>query len=226
MIPQPVRDIARGRFEVLPPRRTFALGVIHSRLCEYLDFDDGFFFEAGAYDGLSHSNTAYFERYRGWRGILVEPVQALYESCLQHRPEATVIRAALVPADYTRPEVEIRFAGLMSIGATSEIDAEQHLASAAPFYRGEEEWGVPQRAPARTAQSIIDEAGNPPIDLFVLDVEGAERSALAGLDLNRTRPRFMLIEAREPSSMITYMATRGYMLHDRVTKLDLLFRRR
>lgn len=188
-------------------RRTLA------RLCEYLDFDNGVFFEAGAYDGLTQSNTAYFERYRGWRGILVEPIQTLYESCVEHRPEATTIRA-------------IHFAGLMSIASTSEIEISQHLASAAPFHRGEETWGQTQRAPARTAQSIIDEAGNPPIDLFVLDVEGAERSALAGLDLNRTRPRYMLIESRDVRNMMTYMAANGYILHDQMNKMDLLFRRK
>lgn len=30
---------------------------------------DGFFIELGAYDGLTQSNTAFFEFSRGWRGV-------------------------------------------------------------------------------------------------------------------------------------------------------------
>ena len=33
----------------------------------------GFFVEIGANDGELHSNTLFFERVRGWQGLLVEP---------------------------------------------------------------------------------------------------------------------------------------------------------
>ena len=35
-----------------------------------------FFFEAGARNGVSESNTFFFERYLGWSGVLVEPRRA------------------------------------------------------------------------------------------------------------------------------------------------------
>ena len=34
---------------------------------------DGFFVEAGAHNGVEASNTLYFEKKMGWKGLLVEP---------------------------------------------------------------------------------------------------------------------------------------------------------
>ena len=48
-----------------------ALDGLDAKLEQHLDFDGGFFVEAGANDGLTQSNTYYFERWRGWRGLLV-----------------------------------------------------------------------------------------------------------------------------------------------------------
>ena len=52
--------------------------------------------------------------------------------------------------------------------------------------------------PAKTLTAILDEAGAPPIDLMVLDLEGHELEALRGLDLDRLAPSHLLLEALEP----------------------------
>ena len=41
----------------------------------------GVFVEAGANDGYAQSNTYYFERMRGWSGVLIEPVPELAHHC-------------------------------------------------------------------------------------------------------------------------------------------------
>ena len=51
--------------------------------------------------------------------------------------------------------------------------------------------------PARTLSSVLDEANAPEIDLLSLDVEGFEPQVLAGLDLDRHAPRFILVEIRD-----------------------------
>ncbi len=43
---------------------------------------NGFFFEAGAFDGEKFSNTLYIEKNRNWTGILVEPLKANYNKLL------------------------------------------------------------------------------------------------------------------------------------------------
>lgn len=57
----------------------------------------GVFVEAGAYNGEHLSNTLYFERYRGWTGLLVEPDKTLHSSLLNVHRKAYSINAALAP---------------------------------------------------------------------------------------------------------------------------------
>ena len=43
---------------------------------------NGFFFEAGAFDGVSASNTLFFEMQRNWNGLLVEANPDNYDHLL------------------------------------------------------------------------------------------------------------------------------------------------
>lgn len=51
----------------------------------FQDKDDGIFVEIGAYDGITISNTYFFEKQLGWEGICIEPhpdsFQALKANC-------------------------------------------------------------------------------------------------------------------------------------------------
>ena len=49
---------------------TFKVGIVSDL---FKDQNEGFFIEAGAYDGEVYSNSLYFEIKRGWKGLLVEP---------------------------------------------------------------------------------------------------------------------------------------------------------
>ena len=48
----------------------FQVGIVSDL---FKDQKEGFFIEAGAYDGEVYSNSLYFELKRGWKGLLVEP---------------------------------------------------------------------------------------------------------------------------------------------------------
>ncbi len=45
----------------------------------------GFFVDIGAYDGITVSNTYFFEKYRNWQGICVEPIPSRFEQLKLNR---------------------------------------------------------------------------------------------------------------------------------------------
>jgi hypothetical protein len=47
---------------------------------------NGIFVELGALDGITYSNTKFFEDTLKWRGILIEPVVENYEKLIKNRP--------------------------------------------------------------------------------------------------------------------------------------------
>lgn len=70
------------------PRNYYGLNLLDKKLEHHIDFDNGIFVEVGANDGQTQSNTAYFARHRGWRGLLIEPIPELAARCRVARPEA------------------------------------------------------------------------------------------------------------------------------------------
>lgn len=59
------------------------------------DARNGTFVEAGALDGVLHSNTLHFESEKDWRGVLVEANPALFEPLRRNRPLARSYSRAL-----------------------------------------------------------------------------------------------------------------------------------
>lgn len=199
------------------------LNDLDKKLETYLDFDGGVFIEAGANDGIRQSNSLYFESHRGWRGILVEPVPQLYEECKRNRPDARVVWGALAAPEDVPGTVVIRYAGLMSIAKGSFSNAEledQHVGVGCEIQKLET---YEVEAPCLTLAQVIEDAGLQNIDLLCLDLEGMEASALKGLDFNKNRPRYILVEARFKAEVDNVLADH-YEFVDLLSHHDVLYR--
>jgi len=59
---------------------------LQDKLNRIINKKKGVFIELGANDGLFQSNTVFFEKELGWRGILIEPSLKGYEKCKINRP--------------------------------------------------------------------------------------------------------------------------------------------
>jgi FkbM family methyltransferase len=205
-----------------------ALHDMDRKLDALLDRDGGFFVEAGANDGYTQSNTYWLSRFRGWRGVLVEPMSLYHEECRAGRPESAVVRAALVPFGHQEPTVRMRFGDLMSSVSGAHGDATADRDWVGPglvlgWYDGFEE-----DVPARTLTAILDELDAPEVDLLSLDVEGYEPSVLRGLDLDRRAPRWLLVEMHDVESgrrEIGEVLGERYVEHGLLSPLDVLYRR-
>jgi FkbM family methyltransferase len=213
---------ARGDYSASYP----ALNEMDRQLERYLPEQGGFFVEAGGNDGYTQSNTYALERRRGWRGVLVEPVPELARACALERPGSRVVRAALVAEGFPLAEVSLRFGGLMTVVVGGRKADEEWVAAAHAV--GQEEPPHEFVAPARTLSSILDEVRAPEVDLLSLDVEGYEAQALAGLDLERHAPRFVLVEMRDTEAdrgAIEAILGERYIDVDALSPFDILYAR-
>jgi FkbM family methyltransferase len=208
----------------------YSLNDLDRKLEPYVDYDNGYYIELGANDGVKFSNTAYFDRHRGWRGVLIEPAPHKFLACLRNRGDRNaVFCAACVGFDYADRFVEMRYANMMSVALNLESDLKsesRHLEVAQKHMRDQEvifNFG----ALARTLTSILEEAGAPrDIDFLSLDVEGAEIAVLKGLDLDKYRIKYLLVECRDLNKMKAYLDGHGYDHVDQLARNDALFRRR
>lgn len=211
-----------------PERQYFGLNDLDKKMEQFLNFDGGFFVEIGANDGVTQSNTLYYERYRGWRGVLVEPSQMNFFKCRANRaPETMTYCAACVPFGYSERFVPITYSNLMSVSELpgSDLpDVGQHLQVARQFLQPYEDvftFG----AEARTLNDILVHAQAPSlIDFFSLDVEGVELPVLQGIDHEKFRFKNLLIECRAPQRMNEYLQAHGYRFDQALSQHDYLFR--
>jgi FkbM family methyltransferase len=165
-------------------------------LRRYVTQKHGVFVEAGANDGVTQSNTLYFEK-AGWTGLLIEPIPSLAQKCRIAR-SSPVEECALVAPEMAGQSVGMTYANLMSLvdGAMgSGHGDEMHLHAARPHLpEGEEFYRID--VPGRTLSDVLDANRLSAVDLLSLDLEGFEAPALRGLDFMRHQPTWMLIEAR------------------------------
>lgn len=81
--------------------------------------------------------------------------------------------------------------------------------------------------PGRTLSEPLAEQNDPEVDLLSLDLEGVEVPALAGLDLERHAPRYVLLEAEDDARAAELATALGprYRQLERSSPMDALFAR-
>jgi FkbM family methyltransferase len=212
-----------------PFRRRFALGPLHEAIKrEFGHRWGGTFLEAGANDGILFSNTAYLERYCGWKGLLVEAVPHKYVECVRNRPNSIVEHCALVPQKFGERCVEIRYSNLLSYAPLlASIDGREQITRGSDFLPSNEQRmsGQSFLAPARTLKDILSAHNIRHIDFMVLDLEGAELEALKGLDFKACSIDSLLIEVRDLRAMDEFLEGNGFCRKAQFDRLDYFYRR-
>ena len=165
---------------------------------------DGFYIELGAFDGITQSNTYFFEKYRNWKGVLIEPSKDAFKLCSENRPNSIVINDCCVSNAYSQPYITGDFNSILmaSVNGTRLIEQRQPVQTMVTVS-------------ASTLESILDDIHPQTIDLLSLDTEGYELDVLKGLNLDKYRPQYMLIEiyARDFKEISEFLASKNYRLH-------------
>jgi FkbM family methyltransferase len=200
-----------------------------AQLERQLAFDGGFFVEAGANDGYAQSNTYRLERVRGWRGVLIEPVPALYHEARIERESSQVFNCALVSKDHDGSPVRLIYGGMMTtVCGTRDSEVADRAWVEAAHALAQEEPEHEFIVPGRTLSAILDEIDAPEVDLLSLDVEGFEPQVLGGLEFGRHAPRWVLVEIREGGSRreeIEAILGERYVKVEQLSPYDVLYRR-
>jgi hypothetical protein len=160
--------------------------------------ENGFFIELGANDGVTQSNTAFFEKFRKWRGILIEPSAKGYELCLKNRPNSICCNYACVSNDYTDDNIYGDFETNNLMGSINGERANTNTLT---------------QVKAITLEKILDSHNiTNNIDFLSLDTEGYEFNILKGLNLDKYRPNYMLIEIykKDYDKIILFLKEKQY----------------
>ena len=130
----------------------------------------GYYVEAGAFDGLTHSNTLTLERYFGWTGLLIEPHPELIPKVKSNRPGNAFCGKALSLNGLPETGTLLlggQWSGLQELMTRKFLD--QHQERANP--------GIEVKC--CTLHNALEQADAPGhIDYLSLDIEGGELPVL------------------------------------------------
>jgi len=168
----------------------------------------GTFVDVGGYDGVTGSNTLFLELFRGWTGVLVEPVPDQLEAARAVRrcpclgvgvgPEAGRAEFIEVTAGYTQ------MSGLAATYDATMLEAVRKDPRHAETRREIE---------IRTLPDLLDEAGLTAPDFVSLDIEGGEIAVLEAFPFDAYSVGIWAIENNTNAPRIhEIMTAAGYEL--------------
>ena len=147
----------------------------------------GFYVECGANNG-AYGCTYLLERDYGWRGILIEPIHALYEQCVENRPRDTCINACLDSV-----EGETEFIEYEEYKGCSGI--KKNFSKLRRYANPDTDAHESFLIKTTTLAQVLDEHKAPAlIDYLALDVERSELEVLKGFPFDRYKFKAMSIE--------------------------------
>lgn len=204
----------------------FGLDKIDQHLEEYFPNKNGYFIELGANDGVSQSNTLFLEKYKNYKGVLIEPHPGNFEKCRNNRSEKNhFFMGACVSFDYGQSTMDLIFSNLMTVslnGETTIDDPGKHAREGEKFLRGDTVYQF--SAESKTLTDVLKQANAPAqIDLFSLDVEGAEIEVLKGIDFFKYRFKIICVETNNFDIINVFLTARGYRFVKRISNHDYVF---
>ena len=132
---------------------------------------DGVFVELGGFDGVTYSNSKFFEDTLKFKGVLIEPTHQ-FQRMIQNRPNCKNYNLAVAHKH--------QMVMITGDAATAGIADTMH-----PNFR--ERWhknSTSSLVEARPFKTILHDSGVDHIDLLTIDVEGGEQAVLETMDFS------------------------------------------
>jgi len=177
----------------------------------------GVFVEVGACDGVHFSNTLFFERFRGWNGLCIEPHPLEYAKLEKSGRRAVCENLAVYDSAGEVEFLAIEGYGTALSGIAQGYDPRhvQRIERETSAHADSSKRIVKVRT--ETLGSLLERNGVDWVDLCSIDVEGVEMAVLRSVDYDKVYIRAFLVEnnygiEREEA----FLADKGYRLWGKI----------
>ena len=196
-----------------------ALNNIDKKMKKYLNYENGYFIELGANDGINQSNTFFFEKKKNWKGVLIEPNKNNFIKCKKNRSKYNKFYQAACVANNKIKNLNMFYADLM----TTDIANKKKNKYYQPHINLDNTYKF--KVKTDTLNNILDKSKAPKtIDFFSLDVERAEIEVLKGINFADYKFKYILIETKKFKKIKNFLFKKKYHFLERLAEHDYLFK--
>jgi FkbM family methyltransferase len=214
-----------------PPRFDTHSGQYRSQCFQDVSLDHwafggktgGVFLDVGAHDGITLSNSWFFETVRGWRGLCLEPNPDVYARLAANR-KAVALNCGASASAGTLPFLKLSGYSEMLSGFLDTYDPEHRKRIAREM---QEQGGSAEviTVETRPLAAVAAEHNISEIDYLSVDTEGSEYAILEAVDFGRLFVHAVTVECNydsERARMIAMLSGRGFE-HVQTLAHDLVF---
>ncbi len=171
---------------------------LDKRMLKYINYQDGFYIECGANDGVNQSNTWYFEKILGWKGLLIEPVNKVFDELKKNRSNRNFFfKRALRSFSYKKKNVLLKVNPKDTLSTRSTVD--------------DIDTRVEIKVKSANLNYLLNKIKAPKIiDFFSLDVEGDEFQVLKGINYKKYTFKYILVESYELNKLKNFFKKYSY----------------
>ncbi|MFA5023524.1 MAG: FkbM family methyltransferase [Patescibacteria group bacterium] len=150
---------------------------------------NGYFVDIGANDGISYSNTYFFEN-KGWKGLCVEPIPEIFEKLQKNRICECICGAVSDQQAEYSDFLHITGALEMLSGIINKYEKNHIARIDKEMYKSKEEKKIIQVKNYHFNQIVK----NKNIDYLSIDVEGSEFDIIKNIDFSKFEIKVISIE--------------------------------
>lgn len=173
---------------------------------------EGTIIESGALDGKRYSTSYMFENYLNWTAIHVEADPNNFKGLLDNRKNSINIQAGLCSK-----RAMLHYINSEAVGGFVELMSESFLRVWFPnVWNNQTAIDELPLIPCLPMRSLLHVLGLKHVDIWVLDVEGAENSVLESTDFSQVHVGFICMEcdgsdAAKDEWKINYLKEKGFI---------------
>lgn len=180
---------------------------------------NGFFVDIGAHDGISLSNTYFYEKELDWKGICIEPIPFVYQKLYKNRSCECIHGCA-----YNRSGT-IKFQQLEGYTEMlSGIDEAYNERHRQRVNRELEQHGDKRKyfdVNCFQLSDILRSRGVKHVDYLSIDTEGSEMQVLSGINFDEVEIDVIDLEVNyrneDEEKFNKYLESKGYVFFTRLT---------
>jgi FkbM family methyltransferase len=196
--------------------------------------ESGYFVDVGAFDGISGSNTSYFEKHLRWKGVAFEPNPSAFDtlratrSCLSiqgcaYDRDGEIAFLALSESEQhastpSHPPLTVlqmlldsSHGGAMLSGIPQHLDQQGRVEWARKAMKLDQTLTT---VPCHRIDTVLSDRGVKIIDYLSIDVEGAELEVLRGVDFDTVQVNVIGVEhSPRFSEVYDLLTTSGFEYH-------------
>jgi FkbM family methyltransferase len=176
----------------------------------FQDQPSGVFIDIGAHDGVTINNTLFFEE-KGWKGICIEPMPAVFQQ-LQKNRKAICVHGCITAEPGVAEFTQVTGYAEMLSGLTSKYDLahQKRIDQEIKQYGGEKK--ILQIA-CFNLNDLLAQHGFIHIDYLSIDTEGGELEIVKSIDFEKYDIEAMSIENNyNDPAFNSFLSSKGYRL--------------